>query len=104
MRLNKTIQEEKEKIGITSPPNLSSLPSSLKEELNRFADRNCLVALENSFDGVCLSCLKAHALASARSMNLSKKIVESIKTAFEGKIGHNGYYMDKEKLIRIKRI
>jgi hypothetical protein len=104
MRLTKTIQEDEEKIETTSLPNLSSLPSSLKEELTRFADRNCLVALENSFDGVCLSCLKAHALAEAKKFNLTKSLIESIKTSFDGRIGHNGYYMDKDKLIRIKRV
>lgn len=103
MRLTKTIQEEEETAETASPLNLSSFPSSLKEELVRFADRNCLVALENSFDGVCLSCLKAHALSEAKKLNLPKSSVESIKTSLEGKTGHNGYYMDKDKMIRIKR-
>ncbi len=104
MRLTKTIQEQEETIETASPPKISFLPSLLKEELNRFADRNCLVALENSYDGVCLSCLKAHALSEAKKLNLPKNKIESIKASFDGRIGHNGYYMDKDKLIRIKRV
>lgn len=102
MRLTNKTPEEEENTAEASFT-LPKVPNELKAELDRFSDRNCLVALENSYDGVCLSCLKAHALAEAKRMNLSKKLLESLKESFEGKIGHNGYYMDQGKMIRVKR-
>lgn len=106
--LNKTTKEEENIAGASSAgfsdsQLFSKLPKPLREELNRFTDRNCLVALENSYEAVCEQCLKAHLLAEAKKMNIPKKLIESIKDSFEGKIGHNGYYMDQDKVIRIKR-
>lgn len=102
MRLTNKTPEEEENTAEASFT-LPKVPANLKAELDRFSDRNCLVALENSYDGVCLSCLKAHALAEARKLNLSPKAIDAIKDSFDGKIGHNGYYMDQDKMIRVKR-
>jgi hypothetical protein len=102
MRLLNKLTKEEENIAEASF-SLPKIPKQLKEELDRFSDRNCLVALENSYEAVCEQCLKAHLLAEAKKMNLSKKLTESIKDSLKGKIGHNGYYMDQDKIIRIKR-
>lgn len=102
MRLKTLTTNEQENIEAASF-SLPKIPKNLKHELDRFADRNCLVALENSYDGVCLSCLKAHALAEARKMNLPDKVINAIKESFAGRIGHNGYYQDQDKIVRIKR-
>lgn len=97
MRLNLTSKQGVKK------PEITSLPKSIKEELDRFADRNCVVALEDSYEAACEQCLKAHALKHAKEMKLSKKEVETIHAIFNCKIGHHGFYSDRDKMIRIKK-
>jgi hypothetical protein len=106
MRLkNITPENEENLVGASSQKvlNMQNLPPALTAELSRFADRNCLVAIENSYEAVCERCLKAHALRTAKAMNLSAEVLESIKELFGDVIGHNGYYQDQEKIVKIKR-
>ncbi len=102
MRLKTITKQEEENIEEASL-SLPKLPKKLKAELDRFTDRNCIVALENSYDAVCEQCLKAHALSEAKKLSLPQKIIESINKSFSCKTGHNGYYMDQDKIVKIKR-
>ncbi|MEK6888617.1 MAG: hypothetical protein AABW80_00755 [Nanoarchaeota archaeon] len=72
------------------------LPKQLLDQINKFRERNKIV------DNVCCEhCLKAHAIHKAQEMNLSQQLTRSILENLEGNLGHNGYYMDKEELVKI---
>ena len=73
------------------------IPSRFISDLEEFARRNYLPHIEEC----CPQCLKAHAIKRAEEHNLSREEIGSLKSLFKGKIGHNGYYLDKEKLIEL---
>ena len=82
---------------------IKNIPDKLTDELNHFIKRNSLVFLHlpNTANGICKRCLKAHAIRKAQEMNLHKWIICSISEKFDCEAGHNGYYLDKSKLIKI---
>lgn len=49
----------------------------------------------------CLRCLKAHALNVARQKKLDKEAVSYLHESLLEEEGHEGYYLDEDKLIKI---
>lgn len=83
---------------------LSSLPSGLMREAMRFTKRNTLDVVQTgkkAMSAVCPRCLKAHLMKAAREKDMDKVLVQILVDMGEHSIGHNGYYMDKEKVIKI---
>lgn len=81
------------------------LPEGYIGEIVNFGKRNSLtkeLSLHESTDSLCcLSCLKAHAIESAKRYGLSLKQKELIINQFGKEVGHSGYYLDCEELKEI---
>ena len=84
-----------------------SIPAALYREARSFISRNslaiiCPVLNEKKLENECCPhCLKAHLLKTADEMNLGKAIHEIVLELPEYRIGHDGYYLDGEKLVKI---
>jgi hypothetical protein len=50
---------------------------------------------------ICERCFKAHAIRLAIKMQLGELTLNSIINSLKSKCGHEGYYLDNEKLRRI---
>ncbi len=74
------------------------IPDELLWELEEFASRNIA---PHTNGRICCRCLKAYALKKAGDMNMSENIIKFLKTAFTCEAGHNSYYMDNGRLIKI---
>lgn len=83
------------------------IPDYLISKIESFAMRNdVLISYKNNLEvedmhHCCPHCLKAHALQEAKKIGLSKEVLSAIEKMFKGNIGHDGYYMDKEELVKI---
>ncbi len=81
------------------------LPSALIEEIEDFAERNSLAVVGHTLHDrrplhrCCPACLKAHILKVSEELNLNRKLVFQLSRTLPSPIGHNGYYIDEDKLI-----
>jgi hypothetical protein len=50
---------------------------------------------------VCPQCLKAHALHHASLLGLPAESLDFLSKLLPGKPGHNGYYLDSGKIVKI---
>tara|TARA_Y100000310_G_scaffold345811_1_gene470327 strand:+ start:11284 stop:11598 length:315 start_codon:yes stop_codon:yes gene_type:complete len=83
----------------------SIIPEFLLTEIQAFKARNSLAksySIQNKeiTDVCCSQCLKAFVLNQAKSQDLNKKTIKSIEKQFDCEIGHDGYYIDNEELIK----
>ena len=84
------------------------LPKKLLFEMRGFIRRNSLAVIGYSIKNkkpihyCCPSCLNAHLIKKARDFGFEKDIEESLKKIFDCEIGHRGYYLDRNKLIKLK--
>jgi hypothetical protein len=82
---------------------IENFPSDLLKEIEDFAARNAILSVRDK-NGTsyicCMDCLKAHALKKARKMKFegARKIIDKELKFAEG---HNGYYLDRGKVIKI---
>lgn len=76
-------------------------PDSLLEEIEDFASRNEIAESSKSDFRCCPDCLKAHVVKKARDSGLDSKSISLLSKIFRGKLGHEGYYLDKEELIKL---
>ncbi len=85
---------------------ITNIPESLIKDARDFMKRNscavvaCNIENKEHIHECCPSCLEAHILKRANELGLNKERQE-IKKLFECEIGHEGYYMDKGKLLEI---
>ena len=78
------------------------IPDNLIAEIDSFCKRNNLISIpQNETHTSCPDCLKAHALKRATALGLDPQSISFLSIMLNGKIGHNGYYLDGERLIRI---
>ena len=83
---------------------LTNIPESLLKEADSFMKRNSLAVVACNVHNkepvyeCCHCCLEAHLIRKARELGLEK---EEIQKIFECEIGHEGYYLDKEEVIKI---
>lgn len=81
------------------------LPDSLISEMGLFVSRNNIIdgcdVNKNSLSCCCPNCLKAHALNYAKKLGMNKSYILALQMMIEGNIGHNGYYLDGEELIKV---
>lgn len=69
---------------------------SLLKEINLFIKRNSLN--EGHF---CEKCLKAHILKKASEFKVSSELIKKLNSLSKVEIGHSGYYLDENNLVRI---
>src|SRR3989344_1864721 len=83
------------------------IPDSFMLELDKFVIRNTIAEVKVSSDGkkkinhCCGRCLKAHAIKLANEFGLGSDSFNLIYNVFKEEKGHNGYYLDGDKLIKI---
>jgi hypothetical protein len=83
------------------------LPRSFIAELIRYKRDNS-IAVTYGMQGpqmhCCERCLKAHAIATAIQMGFDTVSLSHVKKMIPGDAGHDGYYLDKDKVISINTI
>lgn len=78
------------------------ITDDLISEINSFAERNNAVSNSKALHTSCPHCLKAHAISSANELGLDSRAKSFIDALLEGETGHDGYYLDKDKLIKLE--
>ena len=73
----------------------------LISEIDAFCERNNCQTPVNELHTCCSRCLKAHAFRKAKEIGVSKDGMKVIFSLLNGKIGHEGYYMDGNELVKI---
>jgi len=79
------------------------ISGKLIDKIKEFVRRNSL----NLYDGeknilvCCYSCLRAHIMKTSKELGLSPEIIAYLGDLLTGEIGHNGYYLDSKKIIKI---
>lgn len=77
------------------------ISDELISETENFLERNMI---KNAYDQCCPRCLKAHAIKKAIDLGLTQKEIDYLDNIFEGEVGHDGYYLDGEELIKVVEI
>ncbi len=84
-----------------------ALSQSLIDEINAFSKRNSIIEFyscaicKKEINQCCPACLKAHALKISKGLdNEQERLISEI---FQGDIGHNEYYLDGKKAIKMSR-
>ncbi len=86
---------------------ITNIPDLLIKEADSFIKRNSLAVIacdihsKEHINECCPSCLEAHLIRKAKELGLNKNHKEAIQKIFECEIGHNGYYIDRERLVRV---
>ena len=57
--------------------------------------------IETSKKLCCNKCLKAHFIEKTKTLNLKKENLKIFEKLFNCKAGHNGYYLDQERVVKI---
>lgn len=89
-------------IGAKALHSLKAISKKLFLEAEAFARRNVIDL--SSFEHethCCPHCLKAHLLKKAEELDDGRAIHEVIVRMGELETGHNGYYLDGEKVVKI---
>jgi len=81
------------------------IPDNFISEVQSFINRNVLTK-EVDISGlqknhVCPRCMKAHTIVSAKKMCLDSRVISFLEEKLRGEIGHDGYYLDGDKLVKI---
>ncbi len=73
-----------------------NLPSFFVEEIEKFKERNRI-------DGkyLCNNCLSAHLIKKVKESGEKEEVINKLKKEFKDEIGHHGYYLDGEELVKI---
>ena len=80
------------------------LSERFAEEVDTFTRRNSILTIYSSRKRkilCCPACLKAHMFKKVQEWGMDIRVFPSIKNLFKGEIGHRGYYLDQEKVIKI---
>ena len=81
---------------------IKKLPKRIISKVSSFAKRNSLAILgyklkdRKPLHYCCPNCLRAFLMKELKKRNLQRNFGNEISVLFEGKIGHEGYYLDKE--------
>ncbi|MBI3334837.1 hypothetical protein HYZ97_05095 [Candidatus Pacearchaeota archaeon] len=80
------------------------IPDDFIAEMEAYCVRNAVIEKVHNLTGLhhcCPACVKAHAVKHASSIGLNREASGVITKFFRGDIGHDGYYLDQEKLIKL---
>ncbi|MBI2632085.1 hypothetical protein HYW75_03715 [Candidatus Pacearchaeota archaeon] len=75
---------------------IKNLPSQILREMGEFKKRNRIIG-----EIYCKKCFNAHILKKAREYKLREDLIIKLKDNFESEIGHHGYYLDGDELIKL---
>lgn len=83
----------------------SLMPEAFLEELNKFVLNNTLTE-SYTLKGhqelhYCEQCFKAHAFKVSEDFDLDKRFLSYLDVVFPGEVGHDGYYINQEQLVKI---
>ncbi len=86
-------------------PAASSVPSSLRDEIDAYIERNTIVTTQELktrkvVSHYCVHCLKAHLLKKAKDKKVPATELRKLETTLPGNTGHEGYYLDSELLCK----
>lgn len=70
-------------------------------EIDLFCQRNNYKRPEKELHTCCPNCLKAHAFMKAKEIGVSEEGIDIIFSVLKGSLGHEGYYLDGDELIKI---
>jgi len=76
-------------------------PKEFLEKVESFIQRNSVAVDEKKRKVCCGKCLKAYSKKLANEMNLESGIQDFLEKEIKETEGHDGYFIDKEKLIKI---
>ncbi|MAE49693.1 hypothetical protein CMI48_02580 [Candidatus Pacearchaeota archaeon] len=79
----------------------SFLPQSFQEELQAFIVRNAVLPNNPGKEHCCDHCVKAHALKTAHNLELDDDTLDVLTSSLEGNPGHDGYYLDQGRLVKL---
>jgi hypothetical protein len=81
----------------------SYLSKELINEITQFIERNKIVETDSvvSSKECCPNCLKAHIKYKLKKIKMPLKDKTNMLNILDGDIGHSGYYLDEEKLIKL---
>ncbi|MAG38292.1 hypothetical protein CMI45_02815 [Candidatus Pacearchaeota archaeon] len=87
-----------------------SVSGKLIDEIKKYANKNSFVfdsySIHDNEDVTvkvcCIKCLKAHALAKAKELELNSDLIRVLEEVFNCDTGHNGYYLNREKAIKVE--
>ncbi|MFH1290799.1 MAG: hypothetical protein ABIH92_05330 [Nanoarchaeota archaeon] len=94
------------RIGQDSFKRLRNLPNELLDEMRSFIRRNSLAIVAHRIETrkplycCCTKCLKAHLFKKCDDFGLNNH-KNAVLGIFECEIGHEGYYVDDETLVKI---
>ena len=80
-------------------------PYKILNKIKSFIKRNSLAITKKSNGKptihFCCNCLKAYIIKIAKENNLGKNITNSLTIVLNCSLGHDGYYLDADKLMKI---
>ena len=76
------------------------IPRRILLEINEFKQRNLIIKYREK-NICCERCLKAHALKKVGEFGLEDEVRGILNWKFRCHIGHGGYYLDEERLVKI---
>ncbi|HLC53319.1 MAG TPA: hypothetical protein VJK03_02140 [Candidatus Nanoarchaeia archaeon] len=81
-----------------------SLPASLRIEMQSFLQRNRILKSVDVVpeEDVCPDCLKAHLIKHAPLHGVLSSNIKILQKVLPGELGHDGHYLDGDKLKRIR--
>jgi|SRR3989344_1653062 len=77
------------------------ISDALIAEIDGFIKRNNVAKPIEEMHTSCPRCLKAHAVKRANELGADLKTIRHISKIFDGEVGHEGYYMDADELVRL---
>jgi hypothetical protein len=86
---------------------LDAVPGELLLEMETFTERNALAIIANKVKDrtplyrCCVNCLKAYAVNIVKKFEMGGDVEDVISKVLECESGHDGYYIDEGKLIKI---
>lgn len=101
------LEHMRSRVGKRQFENLFLLSPRLLREMELFTRRNSLVIVAHTLKDMapmhccCERCLKAHLLKKTKEFALDKGYEKVVERLFECDAGHEGYYLDKNKMFRV---
>lgn len=86
---------------------IERMSHKILREAESFKKRNAIAVVACKLDSrkkvykCCPNCLKAHLIKKAEEWDLGRDLVEIIDNTVEHETGHYGYYMDKDKIVKL---
>ncbi|MEK6856003.1 MAG: hypothetical protein AABX66_02475 [Nanoarchaeota archaeon] len=77
------------------------IQDELIASIESFVERNNVIEPKGTSHTSCPHCLKAHTIKKAKELELDRESVRFLSNLIKGNLGHDGYYLDGDELIKI---